>query len=165
VARVSAGGLDRGIFGSFEETGTGQAVTGSLGVQFSVYLGRQTARSRLTIAQMSRRQAGIRIQESENRVVQEVRAALHDLAAAKARATTAAGEIGSARSSVEGEQLKERNGESTPFRVLEKEDLLTQAVTREDRAAADVRIATARLWKAIGMLREARSLPRPAACR
>ncbi|MFO0933874.1 MAG: TolC family protein [Planctomycetota bacterium] len=162
VARLAVDGLDRHLGSSLEETFSGQATTGTLGLNFSMYLGRRTAQAKLCIAQWSRSQAALRVREQENRVVVEVRAALHDLATAQARRVTAGGEIAAAREALDGEARKERSGESTPYRVLEKEDTLTQAVTRENRASMDVRIATARLWKAIGMLREARGIPRPA---
>jgi outer membrane protein TolC len=163
VARLSVDGLDGTLGGALEETFGGQATTGTLGLNFSLYLGRRSAQAKLCIAQWSRSQAAVRVREQENRVVLEVRAALHDLATAQARRGTAGGEIAAAREALEGEVRKEQNGESTPFRVLEKEDAVTQAVTRENRASMDIRIATARLWKAIGMLRDARGIPRPAA--
>lgn len=163
VARLGVDGLDRSFGGAFEEAFSGQATTGTLGLNFSMYLGRRTAQARLCIAQWSRSQAAVRVREQENRTVVEVRAALHDLATAQARRITAAGEIAAAQEALDGEVRKEQNGESTPFRVLEKEDTVTQAVTRENRASMDIRIATARLWKSIGMLREARGIARPAA--
>ena len=113
------------------------------------------------MAEWTRQQAGLRLREAENRTVQEVRGALLELATARARARTAAGEITAAREALEGEQLKEKNGESTPFRVLEKEESLTQAVTRENRALADVRIAVARLWRATGLLASSRHVAPP----
>lgn len=161
VARLSVDGLDGGFGGALEETASGQATTGTLGLNFSLYLGRRSAHARLCMAVWARSQAAIRVREQENRVVQEVRAALTDLATSTARRTTALGELEAAREALDGEQRKEKNGESTPFRVLEKEEQVTQAVTREGRAAADVRIATARLWKALGMLRTTRGVARP----
>jgi len=163
VARLGVDGLDRGIDGATGEMLSGQATTATLGLNFSMYLGRRSAHARLCIAQWSRTQASLRVREQENRVVQEVRAALHELSTAQARRRTAAGEIAAAREALDGEHRKEQNGESTPFRVLEKEDLVTQATTRENLASVDIRIATARLWKAVGLLRTVRQVTRPSA--
>lgn len=158
VGRLAFDGLDGGFGDALAESASGQATTATLGVQFSTYVGRRSAHARVCVAQMARSQAALRLRELENRVVVEVRAAMHDLETGRARLVAAAGEVAAAREALEGEQRKEANGESTPFRVLEKEELVTAAVTREDRAAADVRIATARLWKAVGLLRSARGV-------
>jgi outer membrane protein TolC len=104
-----------------------------------------------------RGQAAVRQQDLRNRIQAEVRSALRDLATARALGEAARGETEAAREALEGEQLKERNGASTPFQVLQKEDVVTQAVTREARAAANVRIAIARVWKAVGLLSEQRA--------
>lgn len=165
VARVSTGGLDSGWGSALEETATGQALSGSVGINVSWYLGRRTAYSQFRIAEWLESQAKVRKRDLENRVSLEVRAALRDYSTARARMAVAASEISAARESLEGERVKERNGESTPFRVLEREEVVTQAVTREGRAAADVRIAIARLLKAMGLLAETRAAVAPPAPR
>lgn len=156
IARLSSNGLDDGLFSAFGETARGQGFSGSVGLAFEVYLGRRSAHANLRIAQWVRSQAAVRQQDLRNRIVAEVRAALRDLATARARGEAARGEIAAAREALSGEQLKERNGASTPFLVLQKNDIVTQGVTREGRAAADVRIAIARLWRAVGLLSEQR---------
>ncbi|HVG95175.1 MAG TPA: TolC family protein [Planctomycetota bacterium] len=158
VGRLSTSGLEGAGWNAFEDTLTGEATGAAVGIAFSVYLGRRTAWANVRSADWSRRQTALRLRELENRVVQEVRFALRELSTARSRGVAAAEELSAAREALDGEQLKERNGESTPFRVLEKEDLVTQAAVREDRSAADVRIATARLWRAIGLLADARGL-------
>ena len=160
-ARLGADGLDRGVGTALGEMVTGQAVTAEVGLTFSTTFGRRTARARLRIAEWTCRQAGVRRREAVNRIVEEVRAAVRDAATARARLASATVEIASASESLEGERTKQRNGESTPFLVLQREEERTQAVTREGRAAADARIAEARLWKAIGMLAEMRGATPP----
>jgi outer membrane protein TolC len=161
VARLSTDGLDRGFGSTLEETLSGQGLSATLGVNLSVYVGRRSAQARLRIAQWSERQAVVRQRDLENRIVAEVRAALREHATAKARQATAAAEVTAAGESLEGERAKERSGESTPFRVLEREEVVTQAVTREGRAAADARIALAKLWRAVGVLSEMRGVRPP----
>jgi len=157
IARLSSNGLDDGLFGALGQTAQGEGFSGSVGLSFQVYLGRRTARAQLRIAEWVRGQAAVRQQDLRNRIQAEVRSALRDLATARALGEAARGETEAAREALEGEQLKERNGASTPFQVLQKEDVVTQAVTREARAAANVRIAIARVWKAVGLLSEQRA--------
>jgi outer membrane protein TolC len=163
VARLSSDGLDGGFGSTLEETLSGQGVSATLGVNFSVYVGRKSAKARLRIAQWIERQAAVRQRDLENRIVADVRAALREYVTARSRQTTAAAEATAASDSLEGERAKEKSGESTPFRVLEREEVRTRAVTREGRAAADARIGLARLWKAVGVLSEMRGV-RPPPC-
>jgi outer membrane protein TolC len=161
VGRLASDGLDGTFPGSADDVLGGEATTATLGVTFSVYLGRRTAKARMRIAEYSRRQAGLRVRELENQVVLEVREALRGVATAHERARTAAEEIRAARATLEGERTKVGAGASTPFDVLQREERVTQAVTREGRAAADVRIALARLWRATGLLSDAHRVTAP----
>jgi outer membrane protein TolC len=161
VARLSTDGLDGNFGGALEETLSGEGVSATLGVNFSVYVGRRSAQARLRIAQWTERQAAVRQRDLENRIVADVRQALREYVNAKARQTVAAAEVTAATDSLEGERAKEKSGESTPFRVLEREEVRTRAVTREGRAAADARIAIARLWRAVGVLSEMRGVRPP----
>jgi outer membrane protein len=161
VGRASAQGLDGTWPGSVEDLFEGEAQNASLGVTFSVYLGRRSARARLRIAEYERRQAGLLARELESRVVLDVRRALRQVATASERGAAAAAEIRAAQESLEGERAKVGQGASTPFAVLEREERVTQAVTREGRAAADVRIALARLHRAAGLLADAHRVKPP----
>ena len=76
-----------------------------------------------------------------------------------ARGRTAAGQLKAADAEVAaglealvGERLRLEQGKSTPFRVLQKEQDLTDARARFGRAAADLRTAEAGLWRAVGAL-------------
>jgi outer membrane protein TolC len=161
VGRLSSDGLDGSFGGSAEDVATGEATTATLGVTFSVYLGRRSAKARVRIAEYARRQAGLRVRELENRVVLEVREALRGVATARERANAAVQETRAAQETLEGERTKVGAGASTPFDVLQREERVTQAVTREGRAAADLRIALARLWRATGLLAESHRLTPP----
>ena len=162
--RLSTDGLASALSGSWGDTLDGEAQSATLGLRFSVYLGRRTARANLRAAEHARRRDALTIRELENRVVQDVRAALRDEATARARWAAASEEIRSGTETLEGEREREKRGESTPFRVLEKEELRTQAVTREGRSAADARLARARLWKAVGMLAATHAVRLPDPC-
>ncbi len=152
VGRLASDGLDGDFGASMEDVLTGRAFSASIGVQFSVYLGQRAARANWRAAGWARRQALLRYRETENEIIVEVRSALRDLDTAGAQLTAGRAEVAAAQEAVEGEQDKKDGGQSTPFRVLQKEDDLTSARTRLGRAAADLRIAESRLWKAAGAL-------------
>jgi outer membrane protein TolC len=156
VARVGSSGLGAGYGDAFQRFAEAQATTATFGLSLSVWLGRRAAEAEVRTAEWIRRQAGLRRREKESRAVAEVRAALRDLATAGGRASAAGREIASARAVWEGERERQRVGDSTPFRVLEREEEWTKAVTREGRAAADARIARAALWRSVGRLANVR---------
>ncbi len=152
VGRVATDGLDDAFGASLEEVVTGRAFSASIGLTFSVYVGQRAAKANWRAAGWARRQAILRYKETENGIVVEVRAALRDMETARAQLIAAQAEVAAAQEAVEGEQDKKDTGQSTPFRVLQKEDDLTSARTRLGRAAADLRIAESRLWRAAGAL-------------
>jgi outer membrane protein TolC len=154
VGRVGAGGLDDGFGGSLGDAASGEAVSGAVGIEFSVHLGRRAARARCRLAEWARRQAALRHAELQNRAAVEVLAALREVGSAAARRESALAEVAAALEGLAGERDRLAQSQSTPFRVLEKESLLTDARTKENRATADLRIAEARFWRAIGRLPE-----------
>lgn len=152
TGRLVSSGLDDVFTDSVSDVLSGRAVTASVGVQFSMFVGQRAARAGWRSAGWARRQAVLRHREQENQIVLEVRAALRNLSTAIAQVSSAEREVVATTEGWEGEQDKLRQGKSTPFRVLQKEDDLTSARTRLGRAAADARIAESALWKAVGLL-------------
>lgn len=152
TGRLVSSGLDDVFTDSVSDVLSGRAVTASIGVQFSMFVGQRAARAGWRSAGWARRQAVLRHREQENQIVLEVRAALRDLTTAVAQVSSAEREVIATTEGWEGEQDKLSQGKSTPFRVLQKEDDLTSARTRLGRAAADARIAESALWKAVGLL-------------
>ena len=152
IGRVASDGLDS-IFGdSIQDVLGGRAVSGAIGIEFSLFLGQRAARAEWTAAAWRRRQALLRQMELQNRIIVEVRAALRDLDTARGQLGAAEAEVAAADEALRGERLKQGQGKSTPFRVLQKDEDLTAARTRRGRAAADLRIAEARLQRAVGNL-------------
>lgn len=152
TGRIVSSGLDDIFTDSVTDVLSGRAVTASVGVQFSMFVGQRAARAGWRSAGWARRQAVLRHREQENQIVLEVRAALRNLQTATAQMAAAEREVAAATEGWEGEKDKLGQGKSTPFRVLQKEDELTGARTRLGRAAADARIAESQLWKAVGLL-------------
>lgn len=161
TASVGSDALGRGG-DAHEDLLAGEALSGAIGLEFSMFLGQRAAKARWRAAGWARRQAELLHQELENQVVLEVRAALRDVLTASAQVRAGESEVESALANLEGEQLKREQGKSTPFQVLLKEDDHTQALTRLARARADLHKGMARLWRATGGLGEAVGLVPPA---
>jgi outer membrane protein TolC len=152
VGRLGEAGLDSGLAESLKDIATGRAITGSIGLEFSLYIGQRAARADWLAAAWRRRQALVRRRELQNQIVVEVRGALRDLDTARAQLGAASAEVAAGEEALRGERLKLAQGKSTPFQVLQKESDLTDARTRRGRAAADLSIAEARLHHAVGGL-------------
>ncbi|MDA1193874.1 MAG: TolC family protein [Planctomycetota bacterium] len=154
VGRVGTDGLDTVWGSSFEDLVRGRAASGSVGLQFSMFLGQRGARASWLAAAWRRRHALVRERDLENFIVVDVRAALRDLDTARGQIQAGRAEVEAAEEDVRGEGLRLTHGKSTPFRVLQKEDDLTTARTRLGRALADLSLAEARLHRAVGTLAE-----------
>jgi len=152
VGSAGAQGLASGVGGSVEDIATGRATSAAIGLEFSLFIGLRAARAGWLSAAWRRRQALLRYRELQNQIVVEVRGALRDLETARGQLAASRAEVSAAQEGLSGERLKLGQGKSTPFRVLQKEDDLTAARTREARAAADVSIAAARLSRSVGAL-------------
>lgn len=152
VGRVGTMGLDGGWGDSVGEMATGQALSGAIGVRFSMFIGQRAARASLRLAEWARRQTMLGKREVENRVVAEVRAGVRDVLTAQAVEQAGAEEVRAATENLRGEQRRLENGKSTPFRVLQKEDDLADARTRYLRSSATRRIAEAAFWRSVGFL-------------
>ncbi len=152
VGRVGTQGLDTTVGPSLSDAARGKALSASIGVEYSMYVGNRAARANWHISTWRRRQVELGIDELRNQVVVEVRGALRELATARAQRNAAQAEVTAAKEGLTGERARLREGRSTPFRVLQKEDQLTAARTRLARAATTALTAEARVWKATGSL-------------
>jgi len=158
VGRVSTDGLDNVFGDSLGKMLDGQAVSGAIGLQFSLFLGQRGAKASWLAAAWRRRQATLRQRDLENSIVVEVRAALRDLDTARGQYAAGSAEVTAAEEGLRGERLKLDRGKSTPFRVLQQEEDLTSARQRVSRAAADLSIAEARLYRSVGSMAERYSI-------
>ncbi len=152
IGAVSTDGLGGGFGDSISRAAQGQAIGGTIGLQFSLFIGQRAARAEWLRAAWARRQSQLNLRELENQIIVQVRAALRDIDTARGQLTAARAEVKAADEQLKGEILRREQGKSTPFRVLQREDDLTGARTRLGRAAADLRIAEGRLWRAVGSL-------------
>jgi outer membrane protein TolC len=165
LARLSTDGLDGDFGGALDDVITAKAASASIGLQFSMFLGRRAARANLRLAQWACRQAVLRHKELENRTVLEVRSALRDVSGARALLAAATAETQAADEDLVGEREKLQQGKSTPFLLLQKEETVTDARTRMNRAVTLLRVAEARLWRSVGMLARTLGVQLPSAGR
>ncbi len=168
IGSASTVGYREGFDRSLRDAAEGEALSMAIGVEFSIYLGQRGAKARWRAAGWAREQARLRLRQLENEIVLDVRRAHRAIATAGAVREAAEAEVAAARESLDGERQRLSESKSTPFRVLEQEELLTEALTRLARARIDTRIAEAALWRAAGSLTERLALtaPRfPSCCR
>jgi outer membrane protein TolC len=126
-----------------------------LGVNFAYPLQNRTARANHTIARLAVERGSTQLQDLELQVRTEVRQAARGV-------ETAAQQIDSARKSrelaernLEAEQKKYENGLSTSFQVLEIQEDLSAARSREVNAITGYRRALVRYYRAVGQLLQA----------
>ena len=77
---------------------------------------------------------------------------VRDVLTAQAVEAAGAEEVRAATENLRGEERRLDNGKSTPFRVLQKEDDLSDARTRHLRSSTERRIAEAAFWRSVGFL-------------
>jgi outer membrane protein TolC len=126
-----------------------------VGVNFAYPIQNRAARANHTIARLAVERGSSQLQDLELQVRTEVRQAARGV-------ETAAQQIDSARKSrelaernLEAEQKKYENGLSTSFQVLEIQEDLSAARSREVNAVTGYRRALVRYYRAIGGLLEA----------
>jgi outer membrane protein len=159
VASASSRGLAGGWNDALGEMFTGEALSGTIGVQFSMFIGQRAAKANLRIADWARRQAVLRQKDLENGVIADVRAALRDVNTARATLEAGTAQVAARVEGLEGERQRLAQGKSTPFRVLQKEQDLTEARLRVAGSASDLRTAEVSFWRAIGRLSEQLGVP------
>ena len=152
VGRLGTQGLDTAYGPSLSDTARGKALSASIGIEYSMYVGNRAARANWHISTWRRRQVELGVDELKNQIVLQVRGALRELATARAQREAAEAEVDAALEGLTGERARLREGRSTPFAVLQKEDQLTAARTRLARAATTALGAEARVWQATGSL-------------
>ena len=149
---IGPSGLGLGYGTSFRDMADARAVSGSIGLEFSMFIGQRAAKATWMAANWRRRQAQLTYKELENQIIVQVRSALRDIETARGQVRAGREEVKAANEEVDGERLRLEQGKSTPFNVLLKVNNLTDAQTRLARAAADVRLAESRLWYSVGTL-------------
>ncbi len=124
----------------------------SAGLVFSYPLGNRVARSRLTSAELTLRQAQTRLRSLDLQVAEEVRSAVRavNTNAQRVQATREASRL--AREQLTAEQRRLAVGLSTSFEVLRLQTDLATARNREIQAITDYRVSLANLDRVAGLI-------------
>jgi len=168
TARDAQLDLSLGVSSSASDASTGDAIdttagfdfpTYSAGLTYSIPLGNRSAKYAERSARVELRRANLAYDQAENRVVAELRDALRNVSyqARAVRAATTSREF--AERQLQAEQVRFREGLSTTFQVLEFQQTLTEALSGEQTARANLAKARAQLVFAEGRLGESLGAP------
>lgn len=121
-----------------------------VGVAVRIPLPDQAAAGKLETSRLQKQRAILQLKQAEQTVVVDVNNALDtaEAGAKRIKATRVASRA--AEEALTAETSKLRAGTSTSFVVLELQNKLAEARSRELRALADYRIAVAKLYQAVG---------------
>jgi outer membrane protein TolC len=126
----------------------------SVGLEFGFPLQNRTARARAAIAEVAADQGQVEMAQLEQRINTEVRLAVRALDTAKQELESARVSVRPQNANLDAERKKFLNGLSTSFQILEVEEDLTNARSREARAVTAYRRALVEYHRAIGKLLE-----------
>jgi outer membrane protein TolC len=127
----------------------------SLQLVFGYPLQNRAARARRAIAEVDLEQGRYELADLEENIQVEVRAAVRGVRTALQQIESTRASRGLAERNLEAERKRYENGLSTSFQVLEIQEDLTTARSREVAAIAGYRRALAEYWRATGRLLEA----------
>jgi len=126
----------------------------SVGLQFAYPLQNRTAKARATIAELAAEQGRIGIEQLRQLITTEVRLAVRGLATAEQELASARVSVRLQTANLDAEKKKFVNGLSTSFQILQVEEDLTSARSREVRAVTGYRRALVEYYRATGQLLE-----------
>jgi HAE1 family hydrophobic/amphiphilic exporter-1 len=121
---------------------------------FGYPLQNRAARARKVIADLDRDQGHSELVQLEQDIIVEVRAAVRGVRTAAQQIESTRASRGLAERQLDAERKRYENGLSTSFQVLEIQEDLTAARSREVAAIAGYRRALAEYWRATGRLLE-----------
>jgi outer membrane protein TolC len=122
---------------------------------FSYPLQNRSAKARATIAELALEQADFELKDLKQQVVTEVRQAARGVDTAAKQIESAKVSSKLARKNLEAERKRYENGLSTSFQVLEIQEDLSQARSREVSAVITYRRALTEYRRSVGKLLEA----------
>lgn len=126
----------------------------SVGVNFSMPIQNRAARAQSTIAELALEAGRTRLEEIVLAIRTEVRQAARGVLTAAQQIDSAGKSRELGERNLDAEQKRYDNGLSTSFQVLEIQEDLSQARSREVTAVTGYRRALTRFYKAVGRLAE-----------
>lgn len=148
----------RGLSDANEQAREREADNWRVGLTARVPVGNRDARSRYIAARLSQEQSLIELKLLEQTATVEVRQAVRQIETDIKRVKAARVNSRLQREKLEAEQKKFENGISTSFNVLEFQEDLAQARSRENLALVDYNKSRVELERVLGTLAEARQI-------
>lgn len=143
-----------GYGGALDQIAAGDFEGWAIGLQVGFPIQNRDARARSAQAALAAGQGALLLRELELAVRAQVRSAVRALEAAAQRVETAEVSSRLAKRSLEAEQKRYENGLSTSFEVLQFQEDLSEARSREVSAIVTFRRAQAVYYRSIGRLLE-----------
>jgi outer membrane protein TolC len=130
----------------------------SLSLDFSYPLGNRTARARKAQAELALTEGDVALRQLEQQVLIEVRAAVRAVETAARQIESAQRSRDLAQKTLEVEELSYQSGQSTGFEILQSQERLREARSRQASAVTAYRRALAEYQRSIGTLLEANGI-------
>jgi len=150
--------FDEGFSNSLGDLDRSQFADWSIGVQLDIPLGNRAAKARYTATSLRLQQSDVQLQNLELAAEIDVRAKVRDVNTNIKRVEAARKNRELQDKNVEAEQKKFDNGMSTSFTVLQIQDDLANAQSRENLAIIDYNKSLVSLERSKGTLLEARQI-------
>jgi outer membrane protein TolC len=144
--------LPGGINDAFDQVTGADFPAWSVGLEFGYPLGNRTAKARSAIARLAEEQGKVGLSALEQQVTTEVRLAVRGLDTARQELESAKVSVRLQNANLDAEKKKFLNGLSTSFQILQVEDQLTAARSREVQAVTGYRRALVEYQRSIGRL-------------
>lgn len=143
-----------GLSDSVEQVTGGDFPGWSVGVEVGFPIQNRAARARATIAELAVDQGRTGIEQVRQVVTTEVRLAVRALETASQELESARVSVRLQTANLDAERKKFTNGLSTSFQILQVEEDLTNARSREVRAVTNYRRALVEYYRSMGKLLE-----------
>lgn len=143
-----------GLSDSVEQVTGGDFPGWSVGVEVGIPIQNRAARARATIAELAVDQGRTGIEQVRQVVTTEVRLAVRALETASQELESAKVSVRLQTANLDAERKKFTNGLSTSFQILQVEEDLTNARSREVRAVTNYRRALVEYYRSMGKLLE-----------
>lgn len=150
--------LDLGYFDTLDALLDREFEGWSLSLDFSYPLGNRTARARKAQAELALSEGDVALRQLEQQVLIEVRAAVRAVETAARQIESALRSRELAQQTLEVEELSYQSGQSSGFEILQSQERLREASSREASAITAYRRALTEYQRSVGTLLDANGI-------
>jgi len=143
---------------ALSQVGSFDFPTWTLGVSFALPIQNRSAKAQSAIADLELEKVRAQLRDAESLVTTEVRTAARGIDTANKTVNAAGASRRLAEKNLDAERKRYENGMSTSFQVLQIQEALTQARSREVSAAATLRRALVEYYRVTGRLLETKQV-------